>query len=287
MIIACPHCQAQLKLPEEVEGKQVRCPSCKAEFRADPTELQAAVQAGLPAPAPTGASTPPPVPDDAGTYPIGKSRDRDEDDDEPVHRRRSYGDDDDDADDSPVRRRPVVDDDTYASAKRKTAIAGYAMLAAGFFVMLNIGVNAVMSQLAQAQMGLPPMAGGNDAAFRLGQVLGIVCLFTVFLPIIGFVFWAGGCLLRLGSRGIIITGVVMNGLILLILGAGLAINVFVLTQGNVAIPLAYVVPTIVMNSISCLLNLAAALLSIVALVQRDVVEFYAMRAERERYGSRF
>jgi hypothetical protein len=47
-IVRCPHCQCQLKLPDEYFGRQVRCPSCKAEF-----------QAALPAPP---APIPPPGP---------------------------------------------------------------------------------------------------------------------------------------------------------------------------------------------------------------------------------
>src|SRR5437870_1196058 len=30
--IACPHCTRQLKIPPEVAGRTVRCPTCKASF---------------------------------------------------------------------------------------------------------------------------------------------------------------------------------------------------------------------------------------------------------------
>ncbi len=289
MIISCPHCRTKLKLPEEVEGKQVRCPSCKVVFVANPEELQDAVQPGLPGSAPTSVTNPPPIPassadDDAGQgYPIGKSRaaDHDDEDDAPPRRRR-YSDDEDDRDDDEPRRRIERDDDLYASARGKTRIAGIAMMAAALFVLLNVAVNAVLSQVAQGQVGAPPVAAQNPAAFRIGQIVGVFCLALIFLPMIGFTFWAGVCLVKLGSRGIIITGIVMNGLLLLILGGGLGLNLYVLMEGAMPVPIGLVLPTVVMNSISCLLNLAAAALTIIALVQRDVSEFYAMQSGAAR-----
>jgi tetratricopeptide (TPR) repeat protein len=40
--IACPHCRRRLLLPEEHLGRQVRCPSCQATFRAGADAIQAA-----------------------------------------------------------------------------------------------------------------------------------------------------------------------------------------------------------------------------------------------------
>jgi hypothetical protein len=70
------------------------------------------------------------------------------------------------------------EDAIVARAKRKAGVAGGLMLLTGFFILSNVGVNAVLSQLANAQIG-PPPGPGNDAAFRAGQMIGLVCMQVV------------------------------------------------------------------------------------------------------------
>src|SRR5207245_2284395 len=55
--VTCPGCQKQLKVPGELIGHPVKCPSCKSKFTATGEDL-AAVQAGVAAP---GQSAPPPA----------------------------------------------------------------------------------------------------------------------------------------------------------------------------------------------------------------------------------
>ena len=275
MIISCPHCQMKLKLPEDVEGKKVRCPGCKQIFRADHQTLAGATQAKIPTPAPApGAAAPAPT---EQTYSIAEYDDRDRD--QEVRRPRRLDDDEADQpdEDDPLQQMREEEDAIFARAKRKARVAGGLMLLTGFFILSNVGVNAVLSQMANAQIG-PPPGPGNDAAFRAGQTIGLVCMAIIFLPMIGCIVWAGVCLLTLRSRGIIITGVVINFLLLLILGAGLALNVFVLVQGQIPIPPALIWPTVVMNGISCILTLSTASSTIFVLVSGDVREAYLIQA---------
>src|SRR5438552_1251610 len=52
-VIRCPHCQKSMQVPDNVAGKQVRCPSCKQPFLVAATPVRqpavAAVGAGAPA----------------------------------------------------------------------------------------------------------------------------------------------------------------------------------------------------------------------------------------------
>jgi hypothetical protein len=290
MIISCPHCQMKHKLPEDVEGKQVRCPGCKDVFRADHETLAGAVQAGISAPASSGVMASPPAPEAAGPAPTEQSSSVEEyddrDRDEEVRRRRRVDDDEanEPDEDDPLRQMRDEEDAIVASAKRKARVAGGLMLVTAFFILSNVGVNAILSQLANAQFG-PAPGPGNDAAFRAGQIIGLICMAAIFLPMIGCIVWAGACLLTLRSRGIVITGVVINFLLLLILGAGLALNVFVLVQGQIPVPPALIWPTVVMNGISCILILATASFTIFVLVSGDVQEAYLIQAgvaERRR-----
>jgi hypothetical protein len=91
----------KLKLPEDVEGKKVRCPGCKEIFRADHQTLAGAAQAKIPtsAPPPEAAA---PAPTEQ-TYAIAEYDDRDRD--QEVRRPRRLDDDEADEpdEDDPLR----------------------------------------------------------------------------------------------------------------------------------------------------------------------------------------
>jgi predicted Zn finger-like uncharacterized protein len=82
-LITCPSCTRQLKVPDHLLGKKVKCPTCSTTFSA------AAVGAGEPVP------EPPPLPDAPSASVPARTRPRDDD----------YDDDRDDYDDRPRRRR--------------------------------------------------------------------------------------------------------------------------------------------------------------------------------------
>ncbi|MBI2807403.1 MAG: hypothetical protein HYX68_20670 [Planctomycetes bacterium] len=273
MVINCPLCQVKLKLPEDMAGKRVRCPSCDGIFDAPAGAHEVAVQEGAPAVTPTSVAPAPSWEDSPAPKPrprFNDDYDRDTDDNEPAR---------DEIDD--LRDEQEA---TLATARRVTRTAGVAMLMTGCFVLVNITVNGIMTFLSQGDLAPPP--GADAGAFRAGQIAGLFCVAFIFLPMIGFVIWGGSCLIRLGSRGIIITGVVMTVLLLLLLGGGLAINVVVLSQG-MPIPLWVVLPTVILNSISCLLCIASLILAIIALGNRAVSTAYLIQAESGRARRRY
>jgi len=63
VLIDCPSCQRQLRVPKEFLGKNVRCPSCSATFRAP----EAVAESPRP-PVPEAAPVPAPAP--AGPEPL-------------------------------------------------------------------------------------------------------------------------------------------------------------------------------------------------------------------------
>jgi predicted Zn finger-like uncharacterized protein len=264
MIIACPHCQAKLNLPENVEGKQVRCPNCRQVFRADKEVLQESVQAGMPEPAPAPTAVTP------------KPRDNQEERSRP----KRYADYDEDRD---YRRADIYEDDHFDRREVKKDVeeiaenaraiarpAGYVMLGAFAFTAINIAGNGVLTMLTEMEMGAMP-----------GEVLalGLICSVGFYsLPLV-FMMLGGRGLLTLGSRGMIVTAIVMNFILFFLLGGGAALNLGVLAMGELPVPLSLVVPTVVMNSISSVLNLAAAVMAIRVLRDPDVSEAYAVRLQ--------
>ena len=93
-LVSCPECRRQLRVPEELVGQQVKCPTCGHVFIAN-----------LEAP-------PPPRPEDESLQRPREAsrRTADEDDDRP-RRRPRYDDEEDDEDDRPFRRRSRYDDE--------------------------------------------------------------------------------------------------------------------------------------------------------------------------------
>jgi hypothetical protein len=267
MVIACPHCHAKLNLPETVEGKEVRCPNCRRVFRADKEVLQESVQAGMPEPAPAPTAVTP------------KPRDNQEERPRPKRPTR-YADYDDDRD---YRRDDVYDDDHFdrrevkkdveeivENAKAIARPAGYVMLGAFVFTAINIVSDTVLGIVAQNALGAVP-----------GEILavGVVCSVGFYsIPLI-FMMLAGRSLLTLGSRGMIVTAIVMNFILFLIFGGGAAVQLAVLVMGEVPVAPGLLLPIIVMDSISSVLNLAAAVTAIRVLRDPDVSEAYAVRVE--------
>jgi hypothetical protein len=262
-----------LNLPENVEGKQVRCPSCRQVFRADKDVLQDSVQAGAPESAPTSVTPKPRDNQEERAIPKRPSLYADYEDDSDYRR-----DDDHDGDELDGREVKKDVEELVENAKAQTRPAGYVMLGAFFFTAINIAGNGVLTVITQMQLGALP-----------GEILavGLICSVGFYsIPLI-FMMLAGRALLTLGSRGLIITAIVMNFILFILLGGGAALNVWILASGELPVGLGLVLPTVVMNSISTVLNLAAAVMAIRVLRDPDVSEAYAVRVEelwrRRRY----
>jgi predicted Zn finger-like uncharacterized protein len=104
-LVSCPECQRKLRVPNDLVGKPVKCPTCGRTFTADP-----ATQAPPPEPPPTRqevarTSKVSRDDDDERSRRPRSGRDDDEDDDRPRRRRSRYDRDDDHDDDDDDRRR--------------------------------------------------------------------------------------------------------------------------------------------------------------------------------------
>ena len=260
MIVPCPHCQARLNLPQEVEGREVRCPNCRQVFRADGEALAESVQA---------RPQPLPSPRDDHVQPRTQSpaRYRDDDDETDIRRRRHEFDDHFD--------RPEVERDVeniVENAKAQTRSAGFAMLAAFAFTSFSILGETILNAVMQMEVGAVPGA--------MPVVLIAGCGIAFYAVPLVFIGLASRDLFTLGSRGIIITAIVMNFFVAFLLGGSAAINALLLGVGELPFPFGQILMSLVMNAISAVLNVAAAVMAIRALRLPDVTEAYAMCAEQ-------
>ncbi len=254
MLIHCPKCQSTLDLPDDVEGKKVRCPACQEIFRATKEIVTNAIQAGEPATRKdeSGAS---------GNTP----------------KNRYETDDDDDLD----RRLGELREDpknVEGEAKQYTRLAGLVTIAAVIFFSFDILVSLLIFQF-----NAPNQAGkfqGPDAEIvAMTQAFTPVCVVLMYAPMIVFVLLGGRALLSLGSRGLIITGIVFNGIIVLVLGCGTVVSIFSMMtpQGQANLPPLWATVTqLSLGVMSGVLNLFAFILSIYALGREPVARYYRL-----------
>lgn len=198
------------------------------------------------------------------------ARDDDEDEEFPPRRRRRFDNDDDD--DRLDRRRQKAQ--TRAQVQLKTRIAAGLMFATAFFLLINCNGNILLNLLSNRHIGPPP--GVRDVqAFEIGQYVGSAFMFIVGLVVTGLIAWGGIAFIQLSPKGIVITAIVFNFLLLLLLAIGLILNLFVVAAGDAGpVPLRFIWPTICMNSVSCVLNLAAGVTGISVLAMRDVARAF-------------
>jgi hypothetical protein len=189
-LIRCPSCARDLRLPDHLLGRRVKCPTCQATFTA-----------AAPAPTTPPAREPEPEPYRAEPAPARRRP------------RFEYDEDDDweDEDDRPRRRR--------RSGRRRGREAvmppAIALLVAGVLGILvaigHLGVNLANDPFQRAKEAAAARPGGTRAneAFRVGFIGG-----AVGCPIIGF-FWAvivsaaAASMLGLRSREFAVTGCIV------------------------------------------------------------------------------
>lgn len=103
--VACPECHKKLRVPEELLGKQVKCPTCSHVFTAELGQEPAVPPPTASGPLRTSPSARAGEDDEEERRPARRSRVEDDDDDDDRPRRRSRRDDDDDEDYGRRRRR--------------------------------------------------------------------------------------------------------------------------------------------------------------------------------------
>jgi predicted Zn finger-like uncharacterized protein len=161
-LVSCPECQRKLRVPTELVGKQVKCPTCGHIFTADP-----ATQA--PPPPPPAAVEPKPT----RTSKVSRDEKDDEEDEERSRRKRkrSRRDDDDDEDDddrprrrSRSRRGNDEDDDEDDDRPRRRRRRDFLPHRSGGVLTLGI--------LALVLFFVPFMPGGGLVLGILAWVMG-------------------------------------------------------------------------------------------------------------------
>jgi hypothetical protein len=122
VVVNCTKCQKKLKIPDELLGKKVKCPTCSAVFTAEASE---GVEEEKTIPKPAAKKPPVEDEDDDVPAPKAKRKPADDDDDEGVTSKpskRKTADDDDDEDEAPKRpskRKAADDDDDEDDAPRR------------------------------------------------------------------------------------------------------------------------------------------------------------------------
>ena len=208
-LVSCPECQRKLRVPTELVGKQVKCPTCGHTFTADPATQAppppppAAVEPSRRAPARSAATRRTTDDEDEERSRRKRQRSRrdddddEDDDDRPRRRSRSRRDDDEDDDE---------DDDRPRRRRRRDFLPhrGGAVLTLGimalvlFFVPfmpvggLVLGIMAwVMGNNDLAEMRAGRMDPEGESQTNAGRVCGIIAvvLHVLSLVLVGAYFF--------------------------------------------------------------------------------------------------
>jgi predicted Zn finger-like uncharacterized protein len=169
-IVQCPECQRKLKVPDNLLGKKVKCPTCGATFTA------ASEAAPEPAPAPAPARRP------------RREEAYEEEPAPPAREREDYEEDEGDLEDRPRRRRrrrrPIGD---YEAPHRGGTILtlGILSIVVGLCCPLA-GIGLGIGALTMANADLPKMDRGEMdpggmGSTRGGQICGIIGLILSIL----------------------------------------------------------------------------------------------------------
>jgi predicted Zn finger-like uncharacterized protein len=194
-LVSCPECQRKLRVPPELIGKLVKCPTCSHTFTADLTRHAAPPE---PESAPVAVERPLRTSKVGGDEEEDRSRRRprredDDDDDRPRRRSRSQRDDDyDDEDDDDWRRRRRRD----AAPHRGGAVLTLGILGLCLSVIhvvplagLVCGIIAwVMGNTDLAEMRAGRMDREGESQTNAGRICGII---AVVLHIAALVIVAG------------------------------------------------------------------------------------------------
>ena len=177
-VISCPKCERQLRVPDELLGQNVKCPSCSETFTAE-------VPARQPPSSSSSRPSPPPPRDD-------------DEDDRPSRRRPpSRRDDDDDDYERPARRR-------HLAAHRGDTIQLLGILSF-FFAPLILGPMAwVMGNNDLKEMDAGRMDPAGRSATNTGKICGMIATIisgVVFVGVFSGIGFCFCCVPMMGAAG--------------------------------------------------------------------------------------
>jgi hypothetical protein len=179
-VVNCPKCERKLRIPEELLGKKVKCPTCSETFTAT---------------AAAGGAAPPPPEDEPPPRPRPP---RDEDfqaEDRPSRRPRRDEDIDRDRDDEPRPRRRSAG--SYAP-HRGTLILVFGIL--GLVVCAIFAPVAwIMGNTDMKEIRAGRMDPEGESMTNIGRILGIIG--TIWLVVVIFGSCACGLISALGGAG--------------------------------------------------------------------------------------
>jgi hypothetical protein len=253
MLLFCPSCQRQLRLPENATGKQVQCPACQNVFTAGDEHARQQIRVPPPRSLPVA-----PPPDDSL--------------EEEAPRPRRIRRDDDDADF--LARR-----DDYAARQRVQGAAVWFFVAAGITMVVFV-INFTM---AVSQGAFQDNFMGDREAALAGMICGILGCGGVILTGNVLIIVAGLQLRSFGIKGWVITGIVLAFLHTALFGLGSLGNVFMLIIEPREALEAWAPLTVLLSGTAAFLNCFAAIRAIMALNNQAVYdEFERRNAPRRR-----
>ncbi|MCI0684865.1 MAG: zinc-ribbon domain-containing protein [Gemmataceae bacterium] len=258
MLIFCPDCQRQLRVPDSAAGKQVKCPACQKIFAAGAAASGEEIQA------PRGSLPAAPPPPDSF----------DEDEPRPRHSRRFDGDDLDD------REQYIFRGGGDEAQRRANAGAVWLYVAGGITIFVWLA-NTLMTIALGGFENLP--FGGHDRdAFLAGMICGLVGCGALIVAMNILLFVAGFQLKSFGVKGWVVTGIVLAFAQTLLFGAGVLINLIYLVTDTRAALDDWAPLTVILSGSATVLNSFAGIKAIVVLNNEAVSAEFDQRKPRRR-----
>jgi len=249
MLIICPSCQRQLRVPDEAAGNQVKCPSCQTVFASTSAATGEEIQAP-PAPLPARAA------------------------EEEPRSRRGYD----------QIERGNVDLRDHQQAQRLASNAAIWFFVAAMATLIIAATNMVMMvALDEAEDILLDVAPGDDEAMLGAMVCGLGCCGSFILAVAVTMVIAGLQMRSFASKGWVITGIVEAFAVALVFGGGTFLNAIHMLM-DTADALDHWIPVrMLCGVLAAILNSVAGVKAIMALNDPAVsAEFDRNRSHRRR-----
>lgn len=261
MLIFCPDCQRQLRVPDSAAGKQVKCPACQKVFGAGTGSSGEQIRAPMP-------KYPAPPPDSFEPESI---------DDEPRRPRRGKRYDDDEVDDE---EHFIFRGGGAEAQRRANAGAVWFFVAGGITIVVWL-TNTIMT-VAMGGFENAPFGGPDQQAFLAGMLCGVIGCGALLIAANVLLMTAGFQLKSFGVKGWVVTGIVLAFAQTLLFGGGVLINIiYLMTDTRDALdnwaPL-----TVVLSGSATLLNLFAGVKAILVLNNEAVAAEFETRRPRRR-----
>ncbi len=169
------------------------------------------------------------------------------------------------------RKRPSDDDASLPELREKalamTRFAGWFMLATALFTTVNLGYNfySYYASRVAAENSLRQLGAEVPRTDWYVVSVAFGCIFT---PLVALMLAAARSLLVLGARWQVFGGAIANGILALMMGAGVVLLIYGLLRTDA--PVMRLIPTLILNALTFLLNVRAAVAAVRAVLSADV-----------------